>query len=573
MKKKVLRILSLIVTLIFFSNVEISEAAYLPPQVSDKVAVVSAHPLATAVGIHILKQGGNAIDAAVAMGYALAVVHPCCGNLGGGGFMLIHLANGKNTVIDFREVAPANINRQLFLDKQGQVDHQLAETSYLAVGVPGTVLGLNTALQKYGTRSLTQIIEPARQLAQQGFILTADDLAILGAEKSIDAFRTQNNVAPIFLKNNQPYQVGDRLVQSQLAHTLELIGQQGSSVFYQGEIAKKIVDASTANQGVLSLNDFKDYRVYEREPLVCYYRGYKVVTAPPPSSGVILCEMLNILNQFPLATFGFHSAASVHYNVEAMRYGFADRNQLLGDPAFVHNPVARLLSLPYAKRIATHIKQNKAGDSNTLIINPTPEGTHTTHYNVIDQYGNAVAVTYTVNAYFGAKRIAGDTGFFLNDNLDDFTLSLQEKNMFNLQQGANNLIAPKKRPLSAMTPTMVFAGDKLYMILGAAGGPTILTSILEAIENVIDYGMDINAAINQPRFHFQWFPTDVFLEPYALSQDTIKILIDMGYSIHWGSPFNTTYWGQEMAILKDPKTNALYSATDNRRAGGSSLGY
>lgn len=574
MEKKVLfSSLTFIIASFCFGEIENSEAAYLPPGASEKVAVVSAHQLATEAGLQILKQGGNAVDAAVAIGYALAVVHPCCGNIGGGGFMLIHLANGKNTIIDFREAAPAAIKSQLFLDANGQVNRQLAESSYLSVGVPGTVLGLNTALQKYGTLSLTKVMQPAIQLAEQGFILNNDDLQILGSKKSTEIFQKQKNVEQIFLKNGQPFQAGDRLVQPQLAATLKLISQQGSKAFYQGEIADKIVAASATNHGVLAKSDFAEYQVFERVPITCFYRGYKVVTTPPPSSGVTVCGILNVLNQFPINDWGYHSAASVHYNIEAMRYAFADRNQELGDPAFVNNPLEHLLSADYAKQIAQKIQPDRAGDSASLVQSPQTEGVNTTHYNIIDRQGNAVAATYTVNDYFGAKIIAGDTGFFLNDDMDDFALSANTKNMFGLQQGKSNLVAPGKRPLSSMTPTMVFNNNQLFMILGAAGGPTIITSIIQTIENVIDYGMDINAAINEPRFHFQWMPTDISLEPYALSADTLQKLTAMGYKFHSGSIFNTVYWGQELGILKDPNSKTLYSATDNRHAGGSSLGY
>ncbi len=547
------------------------EAAYLPPSSSRQTAIVSAHHLASEAGLSILKAGGNAIDAAVAVGYALAVVHPCCGNIGGGGFMLIHLKNGKNIVIDFRETAPAAINSKLFLNSQGRIVTQLAEKSYLSVGIPGTVMGLNTALKKYGAMPLSRVMAPAIQLAQQGFILDNDDLAILNSKPG--DFRQHANVAKIFLKNNQPYHTGDRLRQPELARTLRMISRQGSDVFYRGEIAKKVVAASQANHGVLTMKDFAEYQAKEREVLTCHYRQYEIITPPPPSSGVTICEMLNILNHYKLHDMGFHSAASVHYNVEAMRYAFADHNQDLGDPDFVANPVTKLLSADYARQIVEKIRPNKAGDSLLLEKQSATEGTHTTHYGVVDQWGNAVGVTYTINAYFGAGVIAGDTGFFLNDDMDDFAILKGAKNMFGLRQGEANLIAPKKRPLSSMSPTMVFKDHQLYMVLGAAGGPTIITSILESIENVIDYGMNISAAVNEPRYHFQWLPNIIYLEPYALSHDTLSNLQSMGYSYQWGSPFKTDYWGQELGILKDLKTGTLYSATDNRHAGGMSVGY
>lgn len=563
MKKIIITVISFFITVI-----NCSEAAYLPPSSSKEAAVVSAQYLASQAGLDILKAGGNAVDAAVAVGYALAVVHPCCGNLGGGGFMLIHFNHGKNLVIDFRETAPAAIQSQLFLNSKGQVDPQLAEKSYLSVGVPGTVMGLNTALEKYGTMPLAKVMAPAIRLAAQGFILNNDDMQIL---KKISDLKPQANVARIFLKNHQPYQSGDRLVQPQLAKTLQAISHQGSAVFYKGSIAEKIVAASQAHHGVLKMSDFAEYSIKQRQPITCQYHHYQVITDPPPSSGITICEVLNIMDRYPQSQWGFHSAASIHYNVEALRYAFADRNQSLGDPDFVANPTEKLLSADYANKIAGKIQADRAGNSQSLM--PQIEGAHTTHYAVVDRWGNAVAVTYTLNAYFGSGLIAQDTGFFLNDDMDDFTISLGSKNMFGLQQGKANLIAPKKRPLSSMSPTMIFNGNQLYMVLGAAGGPTIITTILQSIENVIDFGMDINAAVNQPRYHFQWIPDTIYLEPYTLSMDTILKLQAMGYQFHQGSPFNTDYWGQELAILKDPKTTTLYSATDNRHAGGMSLGY
>ncbi len=545
---------------------------FLPPTPVGQAGVVSAQILATQAGVEILKSGGNAVDAAVAVGYALAVVHPCCGNIGGGGFMLIHLKDGKNLVIDFRGTAPAAINSKLFLNAKGQLDPQLSQKSYLSVAVPGTVMGLNTALKKYGTQPLSKVMAPAIRLAEKGFILNDNDLRILNTKTN--DFKKQGNVAGIFLKNNRPFESGDRLVQPQLAKTLREISQGGSAAFYRGNIATKIVDASRAHHGILTESDFAEYQVKEREPLTCYYRNYKIVTAPPPSSGVTVCEILSILNHFPLGQWGFHSAASVHYNVEAMRYAFADRNQLLGDPDFITNPVNRLLSAEYSQQIAKKILPDRAGDSNALEKDFNSEGAHTTHYNVADQWGNVVAVTYTINAFFGSGLIAGDTGFFLNNDIDDFAILAGGKNMFGLKQGQANLIAPRKRPLSSMSPTMVFKNHQFYMALGAAGGPTIITTIVESIENVFDYGMDINAAINEPRYHFQWFPDLIYLEPYTLSADTLQKLKTFGYQFKQGSLFNTSHWGQELIIQKDPETSIIYGATDNRYGNSSiTLGY
>ena len=396
--------------------------------VGEHFMVVTSHPLATQIGINILKQGGNAIDAAVAIGYALTVVDPCCGNIGGGGFMLLHLAKGKNYFINFRETAPLAIKVEDFF-QNGKPDTRKIRYGYLAVGVPGTVMGLNTALQRFGTMSLKQVITPAIQLAKQGFILQQANIDIL--EKFTKSFRQSNNVAKIFLNKGQALKVGDRLKQPQLAHTLTLIAKHGSKAFYNGPIAKTIVKASQQQDGVLSLRDFKTYRIEILKPIICHYQNYTIITSPPPSSGgVALCEMLNILSGYPLKSLGFHSAASTHYIVEAMRHAYADRNQYLGDPNFVNNPIDKLLSKQHAQRIRKSIQPFHAGDSKKIGMPSPAEAMQTTSYAVMDAKGNAVSVTYTLNGAFGAKIIAGNTGFFLNNEMDDFTLQPGVPNMF-----------------------------------------------------------------------------------------------------------------------------------------------
>ena len=553
---------------LFLSITSAAYAAFLPPASADQSMVSSAQKLATRTGVDILKQGGNAIDAAVAVGYALAVVQPCCGNLGGGGFVLIHRANGKNVFIDFREKAPAAIASHYFFDKQGKVKAN-ALSGYLSVGVPGTVMGLNAALAQYGTMPLKKVIAPAIALAQQGFVLTKDDLIVLNKEHK--KLAKHENVAAIFLNHGQPYQANERLKQTQLAKTLMLIRDQGDRPFYHGVIAKKIVAASKAHHGVLSLADFSNYRIKITKPIACQYRGNTVITAPPPGSGVTVCEILNIVSGYPLS---FHSAEATHYNVEAMRYAYADRNQYLGDPDFVKNPVQKLLSPSYAKQIRSRIKPFQAGNSKHmgLQFNNTGEKPQTTHYDVIDRHGNAVSVTTTLNGYFGSGVIAGDTGFLLNNEIDDFALRAGVPNMFKLVQGNANLIAPNKRPLSSMSPTIVMKHDKPYIILGAAGGSTIITQVVEAIENAVDFGMDINAAVNSPRYHMQWLPDVIYMEPFAFSKDTLDKLQSMGYTLQLGSPYHTKVWGQTAAILIDPKTGVIYGATDNRHPGGEAAG-
>ncbi len=527
--------------------------------------VVSEQHLASRVGVDILRAGGNAIDAAVAVGYALAVVDPCCGNIGGGGMMTIHLANGKNIFLNFRERAPLSAKADMYLDKTGNIIPEKSTLGYLAVAVPGTVLGLETALKKYGTMSRQQIMQPAIKLAEEGFILQPGDINLLSAY--ISNFRKQPNIAAIFLKYSQSYKVGERLVQKDLANTLKEIANKGSDVFYKGSIATSIVNASQKNSGILSLNDFANYYVEEFNPVFCSYHGYTIISSPPPSSGgVTLCEMLNILEDYPLKYFGYHTPRSTYFILEAMRYAYFDRNFQLGDPDFVNNPVQKLISKEYAAQIRKKINAVQKIPS-TQYTEPT-EGVNTTHYSVMDKWGNAVSVTYTLNSYFGAKVIAGNTGFFLNDEMDDFSSKPGSKNQFGLVQGSKNSIAPGKRPLSSMTPTIVLKNNHVVMILGSPGGPRITTAVLETLLNVLDYGMDIQSAVNASRFHFQGIPDSVDIEPLTFSSFTLATLSTLGYHFMTHDP-----WGAVEAIYYNPITNIMYGANDIRRPAGSAGGY
>ena len=414
--------------------------------------VVTAQHLASEAGAAILRQGGNAVDAAVAVGYALAVTHPCCGNLGGGGFMTIHLSNGKNTFINFREKAPLAARADMFLDSHGSPIGDKSVNGFMAAGVPGTVLGLETARREYGTLPRSMLMAAAIRLAQDGFILTRGDADALEAGNA--GFRKRPNVAAIFLNQGVPYKPGERLAQKQLAATLRAISADGEKAFYQGRIAEAVAEASRAGGGVLTTQDFAAYSVTESAPLYCSYRGYTVLSAPPPSSGgVTLCEMLQVLEAYPLRTLGFHSSASVHLMTEAMRHAYHDRNTYLGDPAFIDNPIERLLSKQHSGEIRALIQPHRATPSSDLDAGTAAaEKATTTHYSIVDVRGNVVSATYTINDDFGAKVIAGDTGFFLNDEMDDFTAKPGAANMFGLVQGKANAIAPGKRPLSSMTP-------------------------------------------------------------------------------------------------------------------------
>ena len=546
---------------------------------SSEGMVVSAQHVASDVGAAILRNGGNAIDAAVAVGYALAVTHPCCGNIGGGGFMVIHLADGKNTFINFRERAPAAATADMYLDARGNAVADKSIDGYLAIGVPGTVLGLETAREKYGSLPRAALLRPAINLAAQGFTLTRGDVDIL--DQGVAGFRKEPNVAAVFLNHGAPFKLGERLTQPELAATLHAISDGGARAFYHGAIPATVAAASKAHGGILTADDFATYTVTESPPVTCKYHEYTIISAPPPSSGgVILCEMLRILEGYPLHALGFRSSQSVHYMIEAMRYAYRDRNRYLGDPAFIDNPIDRLISESNAAAIRSRIAANRATSSAALGKDDAPtEGATTTHYSVADGQGNAVSVTFTINDDFGAKVIAGDTGFFLNDEMDDFTAKPGVPNLFGLVQGKANAIAPGKRPLSSMTPTMVLKDGKPVLVVGTPGGSRIITTVLEIIVNVIDHGMSLQEAVDAPRIHHQWLPDTLAAEPYALSADTTAALTHMGYHVVplevWGAANAAEAVGlapTDAALAKAlgfPRPGVFYGASDSRAPAGS----
>jgi gamma-glutamyltranspeptidase/glutathione hydrolase len=543
--------------------------ATVRPVVAPHAMVVTAQHLATEVGVDILRRGGNAVDAAVAVGYALAVVHPCCGNIGGGGFMTLHLADGRNLFLDFREKAPEAATATLFQDANGQVIKTLSKTGYLAVGTPGAVMGLDTALARYGTMSLKQAVAPAIALARDGYVLQPGDVKILSQRSQ--AFADQPNVAAIFLNHGRPYEVGERLTQPALATTLQAIADGGTEAFYRGPIAQAVVEASRANGGLLTLKDFADYTVNWDRPVTCTYRGYTVVSAPPPSSGgATICEILKILEPYPLASWGYGAVKTTHYLVEAERRAFMDRNADLGDPAFIDNPVARLTSAAYAAKLRADIKPDAATPTAAL---PAPsgaggEGSDTTHFSIVDAKGNAVAVTYTLNFLFGSDRIAGDTGFFLNDEMDDFAAKPGAPNGFGLVQGKANAVAGGKRPLSSMAPTLLMKDGRLVMVTGSPGGSTIISTVLESILDVVDFGMNVQQAVDAPRIHEQGLPDQVMVEPGYLTPQTEQALRAMGYDFKV-----LPSWGADEAIRIAPDTHAREGANDHRRPAGLAAGY
>ena len=551
-------------------------AASQVPVGAEHGMVVSAHRLASDAGVEVLKEGGNAVDAAIAVAYALAVTFPEAGNIGGGGFMTVRFADGRTSFIDFRETAPGAATPTMYQDKTGKVIPLLSTRGHKAVGVPGTVAGLELAREKYGTLPRARLMASAISFARDGFVMDQGDATFL-AEGAEDFARDPASAA-IFLDAGKPWEKGHKLVQADLGRMLQLIADKGAEAFYNGEIAEKIAASSKAHGGILTKADFAGYRAIERTPLECDYRGYHVISAPPPSSGgVVICETLNILSAYPMGALGWHSAQNVHYLTEALRRAFHDRNVNLGDPGFVKADVGKLISPDYAASLRAGISADKATPSVSLgMPGQSHEGASTTHFSIVDAAGNAVSFTYTLNDWFGARVTADGTGILLNDEMDDFSAKPGAPNMYGLVEGANNAIAPGKRPLSSMTPTIVTKDGKLAMVLGTPGGSHIPTGVLQVMLNVIDHGMTVTEATDASRIHAQWLPDVIFWEPNALSAETRAALEAKGHKLE---PMR--YWNQIAAILVgspalgEPATgrDRLYGAIDPRLPVGSVAGY
>lgn len=530
--------------------------------------VASQEALATQIGVDIMKQGGNAIDAAVAVGYALAVTLPRAGNLGGGGFMLVYLADEQRSIaIDYREVAPQSAYPDMFLDEEGNPSNKLSRYHGLAVGVPGTVLGFELALQKYGTMSLAQVIAPAIKLARDGIVVTPDLANSLNAvKKRLSQWPTTQ---AIFYKDNgSNYQPGEVLKQTDLANTLSAIAKKGSPAFYQGPIAKQISDSVRDAGGIMTMQDLASYKAIERKPVTGDYRGYQVISMPPPSSGgVHIIQMLNMLSQFPIDKMGHNSAATIHVMAESMRRAYADRSLYLGDPDFVNVPVAELTNKQYAKHLVSQIDPNKATPSSE--VSPGTllpyESNQTTHYSVVDKFGNAVSNTYTLNFSYGSGLVANGTGVLLNNEMDDFSAKPGTPNAYGLIGGKANAVAAKKRPLSSMTPTIVLKDNKPYLVTGSPGGSRIITTTLQVIMNVIDHNMNIAEASAAPRFHHQWLPDMIRIEK-GLNIDTINLLESKGHKVEVKAAMGST---QTIMLSEE----GVYGASDPRRPSALSLGY
>ncbi len=529
--------------------------------------VATEQAFATQIGLDILKKGGNAIDAGVAVGFALAVVLPNAGNIGGGGFMMIHDAKtNQNIALDFRETAPAGAVRDMYLDSAGNVVSGRSLYTHLASGVPGSVAGFAQALKKHGTMKLADVIAPAVKLAEDGFIVSPNLALMLEAEK--DNLGKWASTKAIFFKDGRPLRAGETLVQKDLAKSLKLIAKQGPSAFYEGDIAKKIVAEMKANNGLITLDDLKKYKVVEREPIHGQYRGFEVMSMPPPSSGGIhIIQMLNILERYPLKEYGHNSAQTIHLMAEAMKLAYADRSEYLGDPDFVKVPIKGLTSHAYADALAQKINPDRATPSSEIKPGQPQsyESDQTTHYSIVDKQGNIVATTYTLNTNFGSTIVATGTGILLNNQMDDFSAKPGVANAYGLVGGDANAVAALKRPLSSMSPTFVLKDNKPFLVTGTPGGARIITTTLQTIMNVIDHDMNIAEALVAPRIHHQWTPDELRIEK-GISADTLKLLQEKGQKIS----LQPTMGRAQSIQIKD---GFLYGYSDPRNPDGQTLGY
>ncbi len=562
-------------------------AASVHPVHAQHAMVVSTNELASQVGVEIMQEGGNAVDAAVATGFALAVVHPAAGNIGGGGFMLVRMADGKTHFLDYREKAPAAATRDMYLDAQGNVIEGASKIGYKSIGVPGSVAGMTYAEQKWGKLTLKQVMAPAIKLARDGYPLSWEQSGDFH-DRYLATFPESRRV---FQSNGDYYKPGDIFRQPDLARTLERIAENPED-FYHGSLAKELAAAIEKGGGLITVDDLARYEVKEREPVRGAYRGYEIISAPPPSSGgTVLIESLNILEGYDLAKLGNRSALAIHIIIEAFRRAFFDRAEFLGDPDFAKIPVAQLIDKKYAAAWRETIDPAHASSSKDLkrpavfseleqyaAAHPPAaaphESRHTTHYSVVDSDGNAVAVTTTINGWFGSRVTADGLGFLLNDEMDDFSMKPGVSNSYGLLQGAANAIGPGKRPLSSMTPTIVVHDGKPVMVLGSPGSSKIITTVANVLTGVVDYGMNIQEAVNAPRFHNQWMPDVVNVEKW-FSPDTVNALRQMGYTVEIGLHDGddvSPYWSDAECIAIDEKSGARLGASDVR-SNGKAVGY
>ncbi len=558
---------------LLFPTVILGQSGALPdvaPVQAQHAMVVSIQHDASDAGLKILQSGGNAVDAAVAVGFALAVVYPYAGNLGGGGFMMLRTANGESHFLDFREEAPLRATANMYLDSSGNVIPEASTIGYRAVGVPGTVAGLIEAQRKFGKLSLQQVMEPAIHFAEQGYVLSAEEAAIL-RNPVLTRFPESRR---IFQRDGNFYQAGETFRQPELARTLTRIEKDPRS-FYHGALASELAQAIQKHGGLVTKKDLETYQVKERKPLTGTYRQYEIVAPPPPSSGgIALLEMLNILEGFDLASLGDRTPQSMHLIIEAFRRAFKDRTSFLGDPDFQSMPTAQLLDKAYAAAWRKNISMTTATPSSDLARPPgfiPAESNQTTHYSVIDEAGNAVSVTYTLNNSFGSGVTAEGLGFLLNDEMDDFTAKIGAPNMFGLIQGSANAIAPRKRPLSSMTPIIVLENHKVRFVIGSPGGPRIITTVANIFLSASDGGLNIQRAVDAPRFHHQYLPDLLYVEP-GFPPATLTALKGMGYTIK-GGQVGDPHWSDGECIAVDPKTGIIEGGQDKRHTFGKAAGY
>jgi len=545
------------------------QAASRQPARARQGMVASTSEIASRVGADIMRRGGNAIDAAVAVGLAMAVVWPFAGNLGGGGFMLIRRADGTAEVIDYRERAPGGASRDMYVDKSGQVIKEASIIGYRSVGVPGSVAGLAMAEERHGKLKWADVIEPAIKLAADGF--TVNKITADGLERSAKLLSRFPDSNRIFLRDGNFYKEDERLVQPELAATLTRLRDNGPREFYEGQTARMIVADMKANNGLITEQDLKDYKPTIRKPLVGTYRGYQVITMPPPSSGgALLIQMLNMLEHYDLDAMGHNSSSELHLLVEVMRRAYADRAAYMGDTDFVKVPISGLISKKYAAERLKTIDPEKATPSAAIQAGGPMayESPETTHYTVVDGEGNVVSNTYTLNNGFGSGATVHGAGVLLNDEMDDFTSKPGVANMFGLIQSEANSIAPGKRPLSAMTPTVVLKDGKLFFAVGSPGGPTIINTVLQVILNIIDFKMNLQQAIDSPRFHHQWMPDKIDWEPDGLNRDTRALLERRGYTFSE----KARYLGDAEGVMIEDGTGMRLGASDPR-SGGAPVGY
>ncbi|NBR08277.1 MAG: gamma-glutamyltransferase [Opitutaceae bacterium] len=563
-------------------------AAQRAPIEAEHGMVVSVHELASQAGVEILQKGGNAVDAAVATGLALTVVYPFAGNIGGGGFMMIHLAGAtpgasRDIAIDYRETAPAGATRDMYVGNDGKLRQGVGSSTvgWQASGVPGSVAGFALAMQKYGSGKVTwaQVVEPARRLATEGHIVSQASAASFHTfAKLLAPFADSKK---IYLKQGAFWKAGEHWVQADLGATMARLQKNGPREFYEGETAQKIAAAMSAHGGNITLTDLKNYQAVERTPLRGKYRGYDIVLMPPPSSGSIaILQMLGMLEPFDVTAMGSNSAAKYHLFAEVMKRAFRDRAEYLGDPAFIQVPVSQLLDPAYIKGRMADFSPNQATPATAIqpglgkfMVRPIAESTETTHFSIVDAAGNAVSNTYTLNGAYGSGVTIPGTGILMNNEMDDFTSQVGTANMFGLIQGEANAIVPGKRPLSSMTPTFVFKNGALVLVTGSPGGPTIINTVLQIITNVIDFNMSVAQAVEAPRIHQQWMPDIISFEHHGLSADTAVALKAKGQNIKERASYEGGYQGDGESIAIDPKTGLRYGAADPRKADSKAIGY